>query len=639
MKKKTLEKIQLLTLDIEKKYKKPWLVTAEILKISGQDILQVNLYENLGKGEQLPKFCLFLTDKEDALLEVGNKTWKMQKIETLPHVSWGVKNYFEIINENSVKAIQTFTKNVNYYDDDPMSRIQRMQEEFRSIKTRRAWDLRVERIERQMEIIDAIPIPEDFKKFIDDSFSNQRYQFYKAERNHRYVNVSCPHCKMKLRIDTKNDKKPKHNEAGICISCGSRIMYKATGRQQEIRDIKEIILMQRTEDGFVSRYFNAYRNCGFEYENYKYHEKARVVFNGKRAKTYYNLHERYSEPYWWDSNGGYGYANITFGKGSVYYKNLDEVLKGTTFQYCALKQLAEHEKGYVVNHDSFLSHFESRRFIEYLIKMQLYNLANDYVSNYYTSTVNEKGKNMQEILNLPKQQINRLIEFDGNLYALKILQMEGKEGSSFSNEQIKFITENNLNLDNLGRVLEHTTIGKALKYIKQNGATKNVLSDWRDYIYNCNLLGYDLNNEFVLFPRHFKKAHDDTTKRVLDKKNEYQDQEYKKVRVDTVEKYLYETKSFAVVVPERTSDIIMEGQKLHHCVGTYVDRVVKKETVILFIRRTEEMEEPFYTMEVRKDEIIQVRGKNNCTTTPQVKQFVDIFRKNILEKDRIKEAV
>lgn len=70
-----------------------------------------------------------------------------------------------------------------------------------------------------------------------------------------------------------------------------------------------------------------------------------------------------------------------------------------------------------------------------------------------------------------------------------------------------------------------------------------------------------------------------------------------------------------------------------------MDRVVNKETVILFIRKTEELEKPFYTMEVRKNEIIQVRGMNNCDMTPQIKKFVSSFRKNILEKDSFREAV
>lgn len=575
MKKKTLENLQFKMLKINKRHKKPWIITAEILWISGQEILKINLYENHGKEEQLPKFCLFLTDKEDALLDISNKTWRTQKIETLPHVSWGVSNYFEIENESSVEAIQSFTSKIDYYDNDPMRRIQRMQEEFRSKKTQRAWELRVDRIKRQMDMIDKIPIPEDFRNFIDESFSKLRYQFYKAESNRRYVNVSCPHCGMKARIDTKKENRPKHNTLGTCNSCGSSIMYKATGRQQEIREVKEIILMQKTEDGFVSRYFDAYRRNTYNYENYSYYEKARVVHNGKCILTYYRSNDYYDKAFWWDRNGG---AKVSFGEGVLYHKNLDDVLKGTNFQYSALKQLAEHEKGYIINHYAFIKCFEGHRFIEYLIKMRLYNLVNNYVSQYYTTAINNKGKNMQEILMLPKQQINRLIEADGNLEFLKILQMEAKEGKRFSNNQIRFITEKQLNLNKLRLVLQYTTIGKALKYINQIGGTNNALSDWCDYIDNCKLLVYDLTNEFVLFPRHFKKAHDDVTKQVLDKKNESKDQEYQKIRVETMEKYSYESKNFTIVVPEKLSEIIREGQELHHCVGTYECYILGKPT-------------------------------------------------------------
>jgi len=638
VKKKTLEKIELQELDIKKsKDGAKYQVTAKIINLPDGKILMVNMYENETQKKALPLFRLFITKKEDMFQDTKAGTWYAKKIESLPGVSWGVKGYFKIADKLSDKVILNFLPGPIYYNC--IERIQRKQEEFRSEKTSRAWKLRVERIDNQMKLIDRIKPPKDIMKFIDKAYSDQRYIFYKAEKNQRYVNLSCPHCGMKERLDSKEKKKPRHNEVGICPSCGSRIIYKATGRQDHIRDIKEIICMHKLDTGFVSRYFDVYRENGPEYETYRYYEKARVIYNGSSAKTYYRCNDYYSPANWWDSNGGaYGY-HVEFGKGILYTKNLDEVLDGTTFKYCAIKQLAEHNKTFVLNHSSFLYSFEKRRFIEYFIKMGLYNLTNDYVTNSYSTAINTEGANVQEILMVSKQQINRLIELDGNLYSLKLLQLEEKNGLRMSNDQISFMTENEINIDNLKRVLEYTTVGRAIKYIKQNGGTNNMLSDWCDYIYNGKVLGYNLHDEFVLFPRHFKQAHDISTQLSLDKKNEYREQEYIEIKKELINKYSFRTKTFAVVIPEKLSDITMEGQKLHHCVGTYIERVMKQETAILFIRRVDNLQEPFYTMEVKNGLIIQVRGLNNKATTPAVEQFVDSFRRRILDKEQIKEAV
>ena len=74
-------------------------------------------------------------------------------------------------------------------------------------------------------------------------------------------------------------------------------------------------------------------------------------------------------------------------------------------------------------------------------------------------------------------------------------------------------------------------------------------------------------------------------------------------------------------------DISKEGQSLHHCVGTYIDRVCNGETAILFIRSNDDLGKSFYTMEVKNNKLIQCRGMNNCDMTDEVKSFVSSFCK------------
>ena len=80
----------------------------------------------------------------------------------------------------------------------------------------------------------------------------------------------------------------------------------------------------------------------------------------------------------------------------------------------------------------------------------------------------------------------------------------------------------------------------------------------------------------------------------VETKNEYdlRKQEYDAKRL--VNNYKKHEKAFtftfgeySIVIPTCANDIIMEGRNMHHCVGSYVDRVIENSTYIVFVRKTE----------------------------------------------------
>lgn len=53
------------------------------------------------------------------------------------------------------------------------------------------------------------------------------------------------------------------------------------------------------------------------------------------------------------------------------------------------------------------------------------------------------------------------------------------------------------------------------------------------------------------------------------------------------EKYEFSDGEYQVIAPKSIDDILYEGDTLHHCVNktdTYFDRIVSKESYILFLR-------------------------------------------------------
>ena len=91
------------------------------------------------------------------------------------------------------------------------------------------------------------------------------------------------------------------------------------------------------------------------------------------------------------------------------------------------------------------------------------------------------------------------------------------------------------------------------------------------------------------------------------------------------EKFEYADDNFSIIVPEEMNKITKEGVYLHHCVGGYVNRVAEGRTNILFLRKNDNIEIPFFTIEVsNNNEIIQIHGLYNrwLGNEPEAVKFV-----------------
>jgi len=73
--------------------------------------------------------------------------------------------------------------------------------------------------------------------------------------------------------------------------------------------------------------------------------------------------------------------------------------------------------------------------------------------------------------------------------------------------------------------------------------------------------------------------------------------------------------------PKNFKELQKEGRELNHCVAGYLDKIVNKETDILFLRKKEEPEVPYFTIELSNERIIQCRTLKN-QTDPEITSLV-----------------
>jgi hypothetical protein len=69
---------------------------------------------------------------------------------------------------------------------------------------------------------------------------------------------------------------------------------------------------------------------------------------------------------------------------------------------------------------------------------------------------------------------------------------------------------------------------------------------------------------------------------------------------------------YMTVIPQRTRDLVREGEALHHCVGTYLDSYASSRTNIVFLRHKEHLDQPLITVEVSNEgKVRQCYGFND----------------------------
>lgn len=96
------------------------------------------------------------------------------------------------------------------------------------------------------------------------------------------------------------------------------------------------------------------------------------------------------------------------------------------------------------------------------------------------------------------------------------------------------------------------------------------------------------------------------------RKLENQRKGFEKLQKDRVERFNAESDKYLIRVPNELEEITKEGMALHHCVGSYLNTHANGRTNIIFLRKKESPDIPFYTIEVDvMDRVVQIHGSHN----------------------------
>ena len=191
-----------------------------------------------------------------------------------------------------------------------------------------------------------------------------------------------------------------------------------------------------------------------------------------------------------------------------------------------------------------------------------------------------------------------------------------------SSQVADIMHESQMSIMRLCEYLEHVRINQCFE-------PKDAISDWRDYLHAAKTIEVDLTDNKARYPSSLKREHDRAVakqKLVLDaKKDEFfqaETERYGKM-------YSYKTDEYMIIPPKDMKDLFEEGRKLNHCVGSYSDRIVEGKSCIMFIRKTEEPDKPYFTIEINQSNsyVVQLRANSNrCINHSTEKELVKFLK-------------
>lgn len=274
--------------------------------------------------------------------------------------------------------------------------------------------------------------------------------------------------------------------------------------------------------------------------------------------------------------------------------------------------------------------------IEVLEKAGFEYIVGERANGCKSRAVNWRAKDLRKILGLKPKEIK---EFRGlgryaRLYELEEYKDIKKMGYKVSFDQLNLLLVYKTK-ETIKEIERYVKLEKALEYL---GTQDSDCWIYIDYLKECRLLGYDMNNKKVLFPAELEAAHEETSEKIRIQADSKKKVAFKKSTDKIYGRPEYREEKLLIRAAQSPEELAKESAALHHCVRTYVDRVANGSCAILFIRKTESPDKPYFTLELSPDgKIIQCRGDHNCTYPEDVKEFLERWQKWMKAKKK-KEA-
>ncbi len=204
----------------------------------------------------------------------------------------------------------------------------------------------------------------------------------------------------------------------------------------------------------------------------------------------------------------------------------------------------------------------------------------------------------------------------------------------------------------------NVTRAKMFKYLQKKDIN---FAAYQNYISTLEKLKYNIKDSYYNMPKDFETADKKVTDEYLaqleleqrrkeikrrnlqgvvqleeDKKSELISKISAGLRkMPDLQAFLKGSEGLLVHVPDSSEELIQEGKDMDNCIGTYIDRIAAKNTLVFYVRRIDKPNEPFVAFEYADGRVVQCMYKHNRKVEdPKIINFVDRFAE-MLRKNKV----
>lgn len=663
MKRKEIEKVPFRAAEpADKKF--TYIAKSFVENIKDEEHLLVEIYKNQKKRLSIPCLRMVFTKKDWEMYYPEEGVWSRQGISDEYKVNiWenglDEKGGKTFICSREEDTIWEFCKDIRFgYSARGCDRwTERLDDLIDAVKHERRKKKNENRRKRLEDRINNTPdLPDDLEEWAERClFSSQHFLYYK--RNGRYVDIACSSCGHVSTVATKRRETfegefervidpPRNGYFGTCPHCGAHGTWKAKGKTKGVYELDKYCFVGQPykENGVVVRYVEVGKMYSLQEAGAQGEEMTgasekmiiaeiarRYIKKGEEVRTDYHKWSSYSGDFWDDCNL-YGMQNIAIKPAAVYDKTY-QMLQDTDFKYSGAK---EFSKGYPeFNLMDYMERYSQWPQIEMFSKIGLYDVVKEMISGRCGIITNQYATKPEDFLGIYKSRMKMLIREKGNIAYLQAMKQERRMNARWSEKELEMVRITDVARDKLELALKFMSmkqlVNRLEKYsgceipkghseflcTRSEGRIKSIASTYFDYLEMREMRGYDLHNQIFLFPHDLRQSHDQIVmeinkdkidKREAEVRNKYPDIQgnYRRLR----NRYFYEDDIYIIRPARSAEEIVQEGRYLHHCVGGdgYLRRHNTGTSYILFLRKKEEPEIPFVTIEISRTKIIQWYG-------------------------------
>lgn len=618
-------------------------------------ILKVSIFlpEHLRMGTKDPAFEVFVDAGKEQFLtydRVGNR-WLTAKLDCLPWPRY-------VLNSLGIWSGKASYQHIKEYLGGQRGGYEGLLDYQLKVRENEL----VRRYRRETDPWDAdlsqIPaVPKDWDRWCSKVGIPENYIFYQYSRKGADTGY-CTYCEKEVPIH-----KPRHNKSGRCPCCKKPITYKSVGKSGHTiwTDTAFMYLIQRCRDGFVIRQFSGERSYtkadGYRHCTMSIMERRRAIYSPTswNGRVYCWDDYKNQETRWVPSNRVYNYSYWRRywrqdWRGAIYGKTLPSLFSAE-LRYSGLQEAIRllHQ----IDPENYLHTLSKRPIIEQLVKAGLGGLANELMDEplEHREIKMIPGSGLAKTLGIDAQEMKRLRQSQGGWDFLNWLRYEKATGREIPNHIITWFCEQRVEPKDLSFLHGKMSPVQVCNYLRRQMRELHmkcgqILTTWDDYLAMASRLKLNVDSAAVYRVKNVKKRHDELLKffrqdarmafragNVL-KKYPHIEEIFEEIRP----KYEYADQQYTILVPKRIEDVMTEGIVLSHCVGKvdrYWERMERRESYVLFLRRTSEADKPYYTLEVEPNGTIRQKrtlGDDQLEDIEQASSFLRKWQKTIAKR-------